>query len=146
MLAQLPATLDNAAKVDALIQLRVGDDVAAGCAKIESITLHILLSDPATETLPAKDKIDRVSINPFWDKPQLFTSPPSKGIEDCTEVRLNGVLLDKAVAKKGWLVYHPDAKLFAVGKNLIGILVTGRDAKGPPMTVEKVEMHVNYRS
>ena len=104
MLAQLSATLDNAAKVDALVQLRVGDDVAADAAKIESITLHILLSDPATKALPAKDKIDRVSINPFWGNPQLFTSPPRKGIEHRTEVRLNGVLLDKAVAKKGWLV------------------------------------------
>ena len=70
----------------------------------------------------------RVSNQPFQSIPARFNSQP------------------KTVAKKGWLVYHPDAKLFAVGKNLIGILVTGRDAKGPPMTVEKVEMHVNYRS
>jgi hypothetical protein len=145
MLAQLPAHLDNAGKVDTLLRLRVADDVSADAYAIGSVTLHVLLSDPATETLAPEQKIEKAPINPFWDHPELFTSPPRKGVEHSIQVRLNGVLLDCAQVEKGWLVFRPDTQLLAVGENLIGILVTGREEKSPPMTVEKVEVRVDYR-
>ena len=86
-----------------------------------------------------------VPINPFWDRPQLFTSPARQNIIDRLEVRLNGMLLDRATLNSGWFVFDTNPKLFAVGINLIGIRVTDRDSQGLPMTVEKVEAHVEYR-
>ena len=144
MLAQLPAPLDNSGKVDTLIRLRVGDRVADHAAQIGGLTLALLLSDPATRGLPAEQTIDRASVNPFWDNPQLYTSPPRRGIEAGLEVRVNGVLLDKGGAEEGWIIYRPDPDLFAVGENLIGILAKGRKADDPAMTVEKVEVRVDY--
>ena len=96
------------------------------------------------ETTADDVRVESVSINPFWDIPELFTSPPRKGIKDRVQVRVNGVLLNRAVVEKGWLVYRPDARLFAVGQNLIGIVVAGRAPGSPPMTVEKVEARVKY--
>ena len=145
MLGQLPMTLDNLGLVDALMRLRVSDDFVAEAERIERLTLRILLSDPETENLPEGQKIDAVSINPFWDRPQLFTSPVRRNIIDRLEVRLNGVLLDRATLNSGWFVFDTNPKLFAVGINLIGIRVTDRDSQGEAMTVEKVEAHVEYR-
>ena len=145
MLGQLPAPLDSAGRVDTLVRVRVGDDVAAEAGRIESLTLHVLLSDPPTGGLPAHRKIEQAPINPFWGRPGLFTSPPRKGVEKRVQVRLNGVLLDQGVAKEGWLVFQPPAGWFAVGENLIGILVTGRETQSAAMTVEKVEVRVDYR-
>ena len=42
------------------------------------------------------------------------------------------------------MVYRPDPDLFALGENLIGILVKGLKAGDPAMTVEKVEVRVDY--
>ncbi|MCH2373221.1 MAG: hypothetical protein MK538_03495 [Planctomycetes bacterium] len=144
MLAPLPALLDNTGKADTLVRLRVGDDVAADAAKIQSLTLQILLSDPTTAQFPEDRTIERAPINPFWTIPQLHTSPPVKGIEKQLEVRLNGVLLDQGIIQDGWVVYRPNVKLFAVGENLVGVLVKGRDLAGAAMSLEKVEARVDY--
>ncbi len=144
MLGQLPTALDNSARVDTLVRLRVADRLADHVAQIGDLTLALLLSDPATRELPAEKTIDKAPINPFWNNPQLYTSPPRKGIEARLEVRLNGALLDKGDAVEGWVVYHPDPQLFAIGENLIGILVKGRTVNDLPMTLEKVEVRVDY--
>ena len=144
MLAQLPAPLDNSGKVDTLIRLRVGDRLADHAAQIGGLTLALLLSDPATRGLRAEQTIGRAPINPFWDNPQLYTSPPGRGIEAGLEVRVNGALLDEGGAEEGWIIYRPDPDLFAVGENLIGILAKGRKAGDPAMTVEKLEVRVDY--
>ena len=146
MLGQLPMVLDNLGQVDALIRLRVSDDFTVEAKRIERLTLRILFSDPGTEDLPEHLKINSAPINPFWDRPQLFTSPVRKDMINSLQVRLNGVLLDRAVVDAGWFIFDTDPKLFAVGINLVGILVTGRDSQGIVMTVEKVEAHVEYRS
>lgn len=145
MLGQLPTTLDNFGLVDALIRLRVSDHFATKADRIERLTLRILLSDPETENLAEGQKIDAVSINPFWDRLQLFTSPVRTDMIDRLEVRLNGMLLDRAIVDAGWFVFHTSLKQFAVGINLVGIRVTDRDSQGAPITVEKVEAHVEYR-
>ena len=64
---------------------------------------------------------------------------------DSLQVRLNGVLLDRAIVDAGWFIFDIDSKLFAVGINLVGILVTGRGSQETVVTVEKVEAHVEYR-
>lgn len=145
MLSQLPITLDNLGLVDALIRLRVADDFTVEAERIERLTLRILFSDRATKNLPEHQKIDAVSINPFWDRPQLFTSPPQKAMIDRLEVRLNGVLLDEGIVDAGWFIFDTNPKLFAIGINLVGIRVLDRDPQGVAMTVEKIEAHVKYR-
>ena len=145
MLGQLPITLDNLGLVDALIRLRVADDFTDEAERIERLTLRILFSDRATKNLPEHQKIDAVSINPFWDRPQLFTSPPQKAMIDRLEVRLNGVLLDEGIVDAGWFIFDTNPKLFAIGINLVGIRVLDRDPQGVAMTVEKIEAHVEYR-
>ena len=64
---------------------------------------------------------------------------------DRLEVRLNGMLLDRAIVDAGWFVFDTSPKQFAVGINLVGIRVTERDSQRAPITVEKVEAHVEYR-
>ena len=145
MLGQLPMVLDNLGLVDALIRLRISDDFAAEVERIEGLTLRVLFSDPETENLPEHHKIDTAPINPFWDRPQLFTSPVRKDMIDSLQVRLNGALLDRVTVDAGWVIFDTNPKLFAVGINLVGILVTGRDSQEMPMTVEKIEAHVEYR-
>ena len=145
MLGQLPITLDNLGLVDALIRLRVADDFTVEAERIERLTLRILFSERATKNLPEHQKIDAVPINPFWDRPQLFTSPPQKAMIDRLEVRLNGVLLDEGIVDAGWFIFDTNPKLFAIGINLVGIRVLDRDPQGVAMTVEKIEAHVEYR-
>ena len=145
MLGQLPITLDNLGLVDALIRLRVADDFTVEAERIERLTLRILFSERATKNLPEHQKIDAVPINPFWDRPQLFTSPPQKAMIDRLEVRLNGVLLDEGIVDAGWFIFDTNPKLFAIGINLVGIRVLDRDPQGVAMTVEKIEAHVKYR-
>ena len=64
---------------------------------------------------------------------------------DSLQVRLNGVLLEQATVDAGWFIFDTNPKLFAVGINLVGILVTERDSQEAAVTVEKVEAHVEYR-
>ena len=145
MLGQLPISLDNLGLVDTLIRFRVSDDFTTEAERIERLTLRILLSDPETENPPEGQKIDTVSINPFWDRPQLFTSPARKDMIDRLEVRLNGILLEEGIVDAGWFIFDTSPKQFAVGINLVGLRVTDRDSQGEAMTVEKVEAHVEYR-
>ncbi len=144
MLGQLPAFIDNTGRADTLVRLRVGDDVAEERAQIASATLTILLSDPDTASVPDDQKIGKAAINPFWGIPQLFTSPPRKGIEMHTEVRVNGILLETANVEDGWLVFPCAPDVFAVGENLVGVRVSGRSGEDPQMSLEKVEMRVTY--
>ena len=81
MLGQLPITLDNLGLVDALIRLRVSDDFATEGDRIKRLTLRILLSDPETQNLPEGQKIDAVSINPFWDRPPVVHLTGTKGYD-----------------------------------------------------------------
>lgn len=145
MLGQLPTLMDNLGHEDVLLRLRVGDDVAADADRIESLTLHILLSDRDTAALPETEKMAKAEINPFWTIPQLFTSPPRRGIEKRVEVRVNGVLLEKATPRDGWLVFECAPSVFAVGENLVGVVVTGRGVNAGSMSLEKVEVRVDYR-
>lgn len=145
MFAPLPAALDNHGKVDTLLTVRVGDDVAAEAPHIEDLTLRVLLSDPAAEGLPDEQTTARILISVKGRVTALHNSPPSRDIVERIEVRLNGVLLGTPTVADGWLMFRPDPKLFGVGENLVGILVTGRDPQGPQMTVEKLEVHVKYR-
>ena len=144
MLAQLPAALDKNGRVDTQLRIRVADDVGSDEKRIRSLTLHLLLSDPSTTHLSEHDKIDSSPINPFWNISELSTSPPRKGIEERVEVRVNGILLDRGRAERGWLVFHPDARVFAIGENLIGIVAAPRSPETAAMTVEKLEVRVKY--
>lgn len=145
LLGQLPATLDNTGRVDTLLQLRVADDFNKMNNHIASLTLRVLLSDPATNHLPEDQKIDSVAINPFWDNPRQETSPVRKDLVDRLEVRVNNILLEKPTVANGWFIFQPDPLAFAVGENLVGILVQDRDRQILPISVEKLEVHVSYR-
>ena len=62
------------------------------------------------------------------------------------EVRLNGALLDPPNADEAWLEFPTDAKLYAVGDNLLGIRFTqARPADESAISIEKVEVHVAYK-
>jgi hypothetical protein len=63
--------------------------------------------------------------------------------DDVVEAKVNGVLLaPPAVQEGGWRVFAPKPEDFAVGVNLISVRVA--QAHGP-VTVEKLEAHVDYR-
>ena len=66
-------------------------------------------------------------------------------MEDHIVVSLNGILLVNPEVRDGWFAFDPDANLFAIGENLIGIVVTERDVAGASLMVEKVEVQVRYR-
>ena len=174
--APLPAELDNEAKVDAWISLRVADDLAAAADRIVDLSIRMLLSDPAAESLPEEETTGRTEIRRYYGNYVRYNTPPSKDIVKHLEVRLNGGLLDEPQIEDGWLVFRPDAHQFVVGENLFGILPTGLPAGGrnsnlppqwwadmnelkiasaktvlfraptsPSITLEKLEVHVQYR-
>lgn len=147
MLAQLPAALDNNCKVDTLITLFVGDDLSTESEYIGSITLRVLLNDPATIELPDEQKIDRADIRRARPITQLYNSPPARGIETRIELRLNNALLEKTAVKRGWLVFRNlRPELFAVGDNLVGVRLTARvPASSDAILIEKLEVRVSYR-
>ena len=64
---------------------------------------------------------------------------------DRTEVRLNNSLPGTPAVAGGWLVFKPSPSQFAVGENLVGILVKARAAAAAPMTGQKIEVHLAYR-
>ncbi|MDP7219129.1 MAG: hypothetical protein QF565_06625, partial [Arenicellales bacterium] len=70
--------------------------------------------------------------------------PPRKDLVDMLAVRVNNIPLTDCVAASGWFKFRPDPNFFAVGENLVGVLVCGRNPRDPPITVEKVELHVEY--
>ena len=146
MFAPLPAGLASDGKADTLLNIYVGDDVASDAAWIRSITLGVLLSDPAAQSLPEDERIERTPIRIWRGKDILYNAPPSKGIEDRIELRLNNALLGRPMVDEGWLVFAAQPDQFAVGSNLVGLRVTER----PPETreevsVEKLEVQVQYR-
>ena len=147
MMAQLPVPLANDGKADTLITLFVGDDLSADVAHIGSVSLRVLLNDPATRELPDEEKIERAVIRKARPTALLHNSPPVRGIEERIEVRLNNAPLGKASVEGGWLVFdNVWPKLFAVGDNLIGLRLTERvPASSDTILIEKLEVHVAYR-
>ena len=149
MFAQLPARLANDGKTDTLLTAMVADDVNVLANEVESITVHLLLSDPAAEGMSQADRLDPVSPGQYvrghcWDP--VRNIPPAKGIEKDIELRLNNALLGRASVEGPWLVFRAQPRQFALGANLVGVLVTGRppDARHE-MSIEKLEIHLKYR-
>ena len=65
---------------------------------------------------------------------------------DVIEAKLNGVLLPAPKdAGHGWLIFAPNPRQFAIGRNLVSIRMGQRagDSKSP-VTIEKLEVHVAY--
>ena len=134
---QLPVELDNQSKVDALITLRISDKLAAAADRISDLTMRVLLSDPGAKSLSEKQTVRRTEIRRYYGGWVRYNTPPSKDIVKHLEVRLNGGLLREPKVKNGWLVFRPDPKQFAMGENLIGMVLKGSpgttsDHKLPP--------------
>ncbi len=144
MLAQLPVPLTNDGKSDALVTLFVGDDLDAQAARLAGLRLRVLLNDPAAADLPDDQKIETALTRKFG-RDRLYNSPPRRGVEEHLQVRLNGALLPPPEVSDGWLVFEPAPDLFALGPNLVGILLSSEAPADPPMTVEKLELDVAYR-
>ena len=145
MLAPLPAPLDNEGKGDTLLSLWVGDDLEAEAGHIESVSVRLLLSDPAAEDLSAEQRLQTIEVATIGHPGgPLYNIPAVKGVEEGIEVRVNNILLDRAVVEGGWLVFRAASGSFAVGENLIGIVVGGRPLEGPQLLIEKLEVEVKY--
>ena len=146
MFAPLPATLANDGKADTLLKIFVADDVAAAAERVQRINVRVLLSDPEAESLPQSQRLEPVTVATIGHKGRLENIPPAKGIEDRIEVRLNNALLGRPAVEKGWLVFNVRPILFAVGNNLVGLRATQRPPQArAEITIEKLEIHVNYR-
>ena len=165
MLAQLPAPLSNDGKTDTLLRLYVGDDVNAEADMVEEITLRVLLHDKAGGDYlhiprstppppPETGRIERAVIRD-WLIPEregkqhptyLYNGPPTVGVEDRIEVRVNNIPLGQASVDGGWLVFAARPEQLAVGDNLIGVLAKGREPGDREMVVEKLELRVEYRN
>ena len=158
MFAQLPAELDNRGKSDTHLRLWVSDDLTAEAERIRDITLHMILHDGAAgehvEILnssekpapPDEERIERALVTLFRDINHLYNCPPVNGIEKRVEVRVNNVLLAEPSVEDGWLVFHNvDPVSFAVGSNLVGVLVKpASPGQEEPLLIEKLELHVKY--
>ena len=124
----------------------IGDDVNEHGSLIQDILLRVLISDPAAENLQSSDRLKRVIVREVGTKlGPSWNTPPAKGIERNTEVRINGTLLKSGIVKSGWLTFKVSTNQVGFGKNLIGIRVKNR----PPgittqLKIEKVEMDFNY--
>ncbi len=153
MLAPLPVALDNHGKVDTLLTLYVGDDVAAAADRVVDLQLRLLLNDPAAVRLPEGEKLPPVLVRdrivpervggpgpaPHW------TSGLARGIERRVEVRVNNLFLGTARVDGGWLEYDVQADHLAPGKNLVGVRVTDRtDTAREEILIEKLELLVRY--
>jgi len=153
MLAQLPAALANDGKADTLLTLYVGDDVYAEADSVADLSMRVLLNDPAAASLRRDQTIEQVIIRDYKIPKRegvaadnVTNHPPSKDVNEHIEVRINNILLERAVIERGWLMFKVQPKQLAVGDNLVGIRLTERAAGAvEPMLVEKVELHVKYR-
>jgi hypothetical protein len=67
------------------------------------------------------------------------------GVEDRIEVRVNNIPLGQASLDGGWLVFAARPEQFAVGDNLIGVLIKEREPSDREMVVEKLDLRVRYR-
>jgi len=149
IIAQLPARLANDGIADTLLFLDVGDDltVEAVCPRIKSLTLRVLLNDPASKDLPEDQKIEKTLIQQFRQVDYYYNDPPLKVIKEQLEMRFNNVPLGKPVIEHGWLVYPVQPQVVALGENLVGLRVIGvRAASGDEIVLEKLELHVKYHS
>jgi hypothetical protein len=148
MQAPLPSELDHQGKADTLLSMYLADDLRAEAEHVDNISLHVLLNDPSTHSLPDDRKIQRALIRHFRKVDFLYNSPPRKNIAQRLEVRVNNILLDRPNIREGWLVYDQlSPRVFAVGNNLIGLLLKGRDPElRVPVLIEKLELHVNYNA
>ena len=62
------------------------------------------------------------------------------------EVRVNNILLPQPTVVDGWLVFQARPHCFAVGSNLIGACIVGRQAEArADILIEKLEVHADYR-
>lgn len=156
MMAQLPADLANDGKADTLLRLEVADDPGRRPDRLKDLDLRILLSDPAAQSLPDPQKLERTFVKRFMQarirarKAQppgsYYNLPPQKGVDREIEVRLNGALLAQPVIEEGWLKFRPRGTQVVAGTNLLGIRRTRPVADTQPrMKVEKVELTVRYR-
>jgi len=151
MLAPLPAEISNDAGVDTILSVRVGDDVNLLAARVDEVSIHLLLSDPNAKDLPEDQRIPAGLIRKTlpWGtfegtEGRLYTTAPAKGIEHRIQLRLNNAPLEKPVIEDGWLVFHSvPPKLFAVGENLVGAGLGPNS--GQRLVIEKLEGHVKYR-
>ena len=73
-----------------------------------------------------------------------MNEPPSTGIAERIEVRLNNCLLERGEAVNGWLVFPVEPLLAAAGENLVGVRLLGGEADPEPVRVEKLELLVRY--
>ena len=145
MFAPLPAALANNGKADTLLEVYVADNLADEAEQVESVTIRVLLSDPAAEHLPSNQRLQVITV--ATKAHTLQNIPPARGIEDQLELRLNNALLDRPVVDEGWLVFTAQPNQFALGNNLIGMHVTERPADTQlEVSIEKLEVHVNYRT
>ena len=113
---------------------------------IQSMILSVLLSDEAAEGMPAERRIYEELVRIGFDGKRDFAVPPMKGIEDGLRVRMNGVILERPTALKGWLVYRLKPAQLALGRNVVGLKVKGRSAEShDDISIEKLEISVTYR-
>jgi hypothetical protein len=164
MLSQLPALLANDGKADTLLTLFVGADLSAESDGTEEISLWVLLHDfaqgdyvhvrrsagpPPVQEGRVQRAVVRdwgIPVRPGKEDPMfLYNSPPLKSVARQLELRLNNALLDRPRLRRGWLVFKARPDLFAVGSNLLGLRVTGRQADSlGQLSIEKLELRVRY--
>jgi hypothetical protein len=144
MFEALPTDVPENPPEDRLLTITVGDDVNANTDQIERITLRLALLDPAAKDLPEDERNKGVAgVRRHIPPPTLYTP---KGIEKQIEVRLNNILLEPAKMQDGWLVFPVRPKQLALGDNLVGVRHdTSHPADSEPISVEKLELHVDYR-
>ncbi|MFH1007737.1 MAG: hypothetical protein V1800_09580 [Candidatus Latescibacterota bacterium] len=149
MFSQLPAKLNNNGHADTLLTLMVGDDVSAAKSPVASITLRLLLSDPAAKELAEADRLEPVITGNnarYTPDHCAWNIPPAKGVEEHVEIRLNNGLLGRASVEAGWLVFSVKPPQLAVGDNLVGVHVTERSPEThEELLIEKLELHVKYQ-
>ena len=164
LLSPLPVPLDNLGKADVLLALRIGDDLQAHADRVESLEMWLLLHDSNLGTYQNFPRYDQPSVVGNgqikravirdWFIPEregksnenfLYNSPPQQGIENQVEVRVNNLLLPTPEVRAGWLVFPVAADMCALGENLVGVRVKGRDPSARPLSVEKLELRLRYR-
>ena len=152
--AQLPKELSNDENDETYIHIPVGEDVNKYKDQIKSIELRVLLSDPEAVNLPEDGRIysgpvgigtDEVYVSATGKWVRELAEPPGKGIENNLRTRINGVILERPSIREGWLVYGLKPNQLALGKNVAGFKLKGREPrKQQNMTLEKLEIHVTY--
>ncbi len=148
MVAQLPARLGNHASGTTFVHLNIGDDVNADASHVDAIRLRVLLSDPFNKDLPAEQCIEPAIARPtVYSGDEHVTVPITKQLVKRVELRLNNIHLGQAAVEKGWLTFSVKPEQLAVGENLVRVRLRGADNDtDEPITIEKLELKVSYRS